>query len=738
MNSLKSYPPFPRLLHLLLFLITLVISIQGFAQDREKKIDSLKQIIETTENDTIRIKAYLDWDNLIYSSDPNLDKEINHTVSHLCEEKLNARDQLTPAEVYFYKKYLGTALNNLAIIYKNRGQLDSALDLNLQSLEIKKEINDKKGIGNSYVNLGGIYHTQGNLIKALDYYFKCQDIREEIGDQKGVSGILINIGAIYHYQDDYTNALKYYEQSLKMKLELGDKTGSAISYSNIGTVYVEQGDSASKKGNTATATKKYHDALEHYERSLEINLINDNKNAIAKDYNNIGTVYFKTGDLDTALVYFSKCAEIRLSYNLKQGLSSAYSNIANIYLEKKQYNKALEYGNKGYELAKETNSIIEINTAASLLYKTYKALQKPSQALQMYEEYVASKDSITSRESSLQTIHLQYKYDYDKKAAADSVANEKSQEIKDIEIAKQEAELEARRNEQIALYGGLFLLIIFAIFIYNRFKVTSRQKEIIEHQKEVVEEKQKEILDSINYAKRIQNAILPPQRIVKEYLQNSFILYKPKDIVAGDFYWLEYKNEKVLFAAADCTGHGVPGAMVSVVCNNGLNRSVREHGITNPGKILDKTREIVIQEFEKSDDEVKDGMDISICSLSLSTLTLEWAGANNPLWIIRNFELTEYKPDKQPIGKLENPQPFKSHSIQLEKGDAIYIFTDGLQDQFGGDKGKKFRASQLKEILIKNQTKSMDEQKQIIDDAFENWKGSLEQVDDVCIIGLRV
>jgi serine phosphatase RsbU (regulator of sigma subunit) len=219
-------------------------------------------------------------------------------------------------------------------------------------------------------------------------------------------------------------------------------------------------------------------------------------------------------------------------------------------------------------------------------------------------------------------------------------------------------------------------------------------------------------------------------------LEESFILYKPKDIVAGDFYWMEHRDNKVLFAAADCTGHGVPGAMVSVVCNNALNRSVREHGLTDPGKILDKTREIVIQEFEKSDEEVKDGMDIALCSLQGNTLA--YAGANNPLWIVRNGEIIETKADKQPIGKFRAATPFTTHTIELEKGDTIYLFSDGYADQFGGEKGKKMKTVNFKKSLLSLQDKSMTEQKELINIAFEDWRGSLEQIDDVCVIGVRI
>jgi len=269
-----------------------------------------------------------------------------------------------------------------------------------------------------------------------------------------------------------------------------------------------------------------------------------------------------------------------------------------------------------------------------------------------------------------------------------------------------------------------------------RTKEVVAQKEEIEDKNHMIEEAFNDIQDSIKYAKRIQHAILPPSKIIKEFLPNSFVLYIPKDIVAGDFYWLEHHNEKVLFAAADCTGHGVPGAMVSVVCNNALNRAVREYGVNTPGEILDKAREIVIEEFEKSEEEVKDGMDIAICSLNGGKL--QYAGAHNPLWIIRNNEILETKASKQPIGKFDNAIPFITHEIDLEKGDTIYIFSDGYADQFGGDRGKKFKSKAFKQLVLDINDKTMEQQKVLIHDAFEEWKGGLEQLDDVCVIGVRV
>jgi serine phosphatase RsbU (regulator of sigma subunit) len=301
----------------------------------------------------------------------------------------------------------------------------------------------------------------------------------------------------------------------------------------------------------------------------------------------------------------------------------------------------------------------------------------------------------------------------------------------------------------IASICALVVLIVIGVIIFwNRSlkrEITARKEaeeqlnisyKEIHFQKDLVDEKNREITDSIKYAKRIQSAILPPNKLVKEHLKDSFVLYKPKDIVAGDFYWLETKGDRVLFAAADCTGHGVPGAMVSVVCNNGLNRSVREYGLTDPAEILNKTREIVIQEFEKSEEEVKDGMDIAICSLENNVL--KYAGANNPLWIVRDGDIMETKANKQPIGKFMKPEPFITHTFNLEAGDTFYIFSDGFIDQFGGEKGKKFKAKNFKDLLLMVQDLSMEDQKTKIDSVFYEWMADFEQLDDVCVIGVRV
>lgn len=272
-------------------------------------------------------------------------------------------------------------------------------------------------------------------------------------------------------------------------------------------------------------------------------------------------------------------------------------------------------------------------------------------------------------------------------------------------------------------------------------KVKERTAEVVK-QKEIIEEKNKHITDSIVYAKRIQQAILPAEEVFSSYLRNSFVLYKPKDIVSGDFYWIERKGSKILFAVVDCTGHGVPGAFMSIIGFNGLNQVVNEYNITNPAEILNNLNKIITNTLSQRQDEAKirDGMDISICCVDLENNKMEFAGANNPIFIVRNNHVIEVTADKHPIGNFigENEFRFTNHVIDLFPNDRIYLSSDGYADQFGGPRGKKLKYTQFRDLLLENHDKPMKEQKLLLDQMFEHWRGELEQIDDVCVIGVGI
>ncbi len=285
-----------------------------------------------------------------------------------------------------------------------------------------------------------------------------------------------------------------------------------------------------------------------------------------------------------------------------------------------------------------------------------------------------------------------------------------------------------------------FTLVPFSLCLYIviTFVKTRRAAEhTIEQQKNLLETKNREITDSINYAERIQKAILPSHRIIQNYFPESFVIYFPKDIVSGDFYWITHKDDKVFFAVGDCTGHGVPGSILSVIAQNTLNRSLLAFGHTSPAGILDKTNELMESILSRGGSVINDGMDIALCAYNKKTSTLEYAGAQNPIYFLSKGELKEIKGNKQPIGKFESKVPFANHEIKVNAGDSVYLFSDGIADQFGGPQGKKFKYKRLKEALVSVNDKPHHEQKNSLISSFTSWKGKMEQVDDVCIFGAR-
>ena len=451
------------------------------------------------------------------------------------------------------------------------------------------------------------------------------------------------------------------------------------------------------------------------------------------------------GNLDSAKVYLGFAKRlIEHSYD-NHGKISLYNLLSRIELQKGNYNKAYEYSLASKKYADVSGNPHFISQSARANALALEKLGRFEEAISEWKIHKIMDDSIRKGKTQMASMGFEF---------------EKEKLILEQKQKEKEEKLKARNQFQffILVAGSLVLtlVILFTWLLVNRLKLTKRQKKIIEStneelnqyneeisaqrdnieiQRVELERRNKLITESIQYAKRIQNAILPPIKVFEANLPESFIFYKPKDIVAGDFYWFEKLDNQLLFAVADCTGHGVPGAMVSVVCNNGLNRSVREHKLEDPGEILNKTREIVVKEFEKSDEEVQDGMDIALCAIKGSVLN--YAGAHNPLWLFRGMEMTEVKADKQPIGKYDSPRPYNTRSIELEKGDTIYLFSDGLVDQFGGPKGKKYLASRFKALLASLQNEPMKNQGIQIEKVFEEWRGSEEQIDDICIMGIR-
>lgn len=638
--------------------------------------------------------------------------------------------------------YQALALNTKASCYYINEDFKNAITYYNKSLKLYEANKDIKGQSTIYNNLGNIYKEYGDFVKAINLYMKSLKIDEKLNNYKGQAIALNNIGILYADLDEFDKSIEYYKKSIRINKKLKNFKGLASPLNNIGNVYESQ--------------KKYDKAKIYYIKSMEIDKSNNNISGVATSLLNVANIEKSQGDItndinERKILYDKaekKCIQIiEMVKNFQDNSlsSNTYLLLGNIFEKKNDLKKAKLYGEKALAITLKTGAIEPSRDVASFLYEIYSKENDLIHALKMHELYVKMADSLRSINNQDEVIRQEYKYFYEKQSAADSVVKAKEKEIVN-------AKFEHEKTQRFALYGGLALLLLFALFILNRYRVTFQQKEIISQkeqetskQKHLLELKNREITDSINYAKRIQAAILPPAKIVKEYLKDSFILYIPRDIVAGDFYWMEQTENGLIFAAADCTGHGVPGAMVSVLCNNALNRSVREYKLIDPAAILNVTREIIIAEFDKAESEVNDGMDVSICTLQDNGnkgKKLLWAGANSPLWIVRNKQLIEFSPNKQPIGKYEFAESFKQHEIELQEGDCIYLSTDGFKDQFGGNKlfgkDKKLKSTLMKSFLCEISELEMDVQQKKLNDFFYEWKGENEQVDDVCVIGVKV
>ncbi len=611
--------------------------------------------------------------------------------------------------------------------YRIKGNLELAKSNVNDALQNAKKLNWGKGLASSYTNLAYINLYESDFEAAMENAVEGLRIAELCNnlEDQGLANLII--GFIYFNLGDTDLTIPYYKKSLSIRLELGNDYDIGYSYSYFGYFYMAQ--------------NQIDSALFYHNKALEHRLNTNDKRSIADSYLLIGSAYLKKNKFELSLENFQNALLKYAEIADKKRLAETYRNFAEVYLKQGNLTDAQNFLLQANQLAKETNSkdnqiqIAEQLATVNYLNENYKDAYD-------YLRFHTTTFKETSGESKYRDIVkniLEYK-------------NEKEKKIKQLEFDQKE---ERQEILLIAIIIVVILIIGFLIFLFNRLKITRKQNEIIAFRKSQIDKayielevKNKEILDSINYAKRIQSAILPSDETIASNFKDICVLYLPKDIVAGDFYWLEQKDNKLLIAAADCTGHGVPGAMVSVVCNNSLNRSVHEYGLTNPASILNKTRELVESEFAKSSEKMMDGMDIAICSIhdynnsneEIESFQMEFSGANNSLWLIRKNaqEIEEYKGDKQPIGKTDFSKPFTYSSISIHKGDVFYLFSDGFVDQFGGTKGKKLKSSSLKSLLLSIRHLSMVEQKQKLLESFESWKGDLEQVDDVCIIGVRL
>lgn len=645
------------------------------------------------------------------------------------------------------KKDISASYNNIGNAYDNIGNKKEAINFHSKALQIRLQIRDTVGMAKSYNNIASAYIDLPDYYKAIAQGFKAKKLLETIGDRSFLlANILNNLGNAYQNLKEYEKAMDYYQQALTIQQELGDRTEIALMLNNIANIYVLQGEESKDE---ALRKSNFHTALEKYSKALDISEAAEDKDMVALVNSNIGNIYWELNDFPKALDYLDVALNTYKKLGNNVGVANAYNNLSRHYQLQRKLDLSNKYALMALSLADSIKDAEQIQNASEYLSGNYYDLKQFEKSLFYYKRYVTEKEKLINVDGAKRLVQEESRLEFEKK----------EQQLK-LEQEKKDAIAEAENNRQRVIIWsagiGLVLFIVFSGFIYNRFRVTNKQKKIIEEQKGLMEEKNsaletanseiaqknKDITDSIQYAKRIQRALLASDTLLRKNLPEYFVLYKPKDIVSGDFYWANFVNGKFLIITADCTGHGVPGAFMSLLNISLLNEITLQRKITSPDLILNSVRDQIISILnpEGTETESKDGMDCLLCSFDIKNKQLEFAAANNPLWILKNGEreIEEYKPDKQPVGFHSVYKPFRLQTTPLEKGDMVYSFTDGFADQFGGPKGKKFKYKQLEELIIANSHLPMNEQRNILERSFTSWQGDLEQIDDVLVIGVRI
>lgn len=741
------------------------------AQKTSSLLDSLQTLVSKGKEDTVKVlnicKLSLEHIRL-----GNFDKA-EKANQQLCE--------LSTRLNYYRGKEACTYLNG-TLLFKQQ-KYTEALPLLKKSLVYYEKIKRYSYMIELYANIAKINYTQGNYSAALDHFLKALKYSEVIKDQVKIAGYAGNIGAIYNMTGDQEKSLEFYEKSLEINSKIKNDQGIAINQVCIANVQL--------------TLKDYRAGLKVAKEALQINERINNPNYLANNYSTLGILHMYLEEYENAEEYMRKSGEIYREMNNYDGISENDYEMSRILTKLKRYEEAEKSALESLKICEERKYGTRMKLLRNQLSIIYYNTGRYQEAADMYKSYIQLKDSLSDINNQKLLLKRQLEFDFEKKEAISKSEFDRLQALKQVELEqrkqalmelentsamdqlklrssnlllkKEQAETEMQEKQlsllvkkkqlqeafsrekvrelkqqkiiRNGLIVGALLLLLLAFFILRSWRVTKKQNGIIESQKLEVE-KQKhlaeqhnlEITDSITYALRIQQAILPSSNYIAAHLPHSYVLYVPKAIVAGDFYWMEHVDGLTMIAVADSTGHGVPGAMVSVVCSNALNRAVYEFNLRTPGEILDKTRELVLETFAKSNEEIKDGMDISLCVYDAKENILSWSGANNPLWYLKDGQFEEIKGDKQPVGKTDNPKPFTSHHIVIDKETQVFLFTDGFADQFGGEKGKKFKYKPFAELLASNTKKKLHQQKEQLHTAFVNWKGDLEQVDDVCIM----
>ena len=663
-------------------------------------LDSIQNLIDNapTEEEAAVQKA-----SLVY----------RYFLAGLTKESEKLRQEMwDQAERLGTDRALGAAYNTQGIMYYYQSKFDSAIPIFEKSIEYRRKAGDFPGVLKTLSNLGGIYYMQREREKSLRCYEEALKLEEQLGYAEGQYVSINNLGALYHEMGIHSKAMLYYRRGMA-KYEKDNSSGNlAMSYDGMFKAHSDLGNMDS--------------AIYFARKCLEAARSVGDVNGQGFALHNIGVIYHRQKKYDQAVAMMRQIIPLTYQVEDRRLRLGAYGQMAASFVEQNQSDSALKYAEFLLPLQEELHNSALDEDLAKVFAELHYRRRNYKLAYDYIKKYDRVRDSVYNVDMNAELAEMQEKYESEKKERENRVLQSENEGHK------------TRQAYLLLILGFALLSIVGGIFAYTKIR---KAHHTITGQKALVEQKQKEIMDSINYAKRIQYALLASQQLLKKYLPEHFVFFKPKDVVSGDFYWASPTEDGFAIVAGDCTGHGVPGAFMSLLNITKLGQVINEHKITRPDLVLNKVRDEIIRSLNPEDrsEDSRDGMDAIICKFRLDKMQLQYAAANNSFYIVRNKKVIACKADKMPVGRgHDDTLPFTFNEVQLEKGDTIYLFTDGFADQFGGPLGKKFKYKQLEHLLVSLSDEPLQKQREQLETEFERWRGALEQVDDVCVIGVRV
>lgn len=644
-----------------------------------------------------------------------------------------ARQARKLSEKLNYQKGIGEALFYMAIAEFNLSKYTIAQNHLTKAAILYKGIDYKKGLADVQKQTGKIYNRLGDYEKALVHHINSLKVNEMIANKRGMSAAYLEIGRVYFHQRNYYKSLEYYREALSIAQEIDAEGLLAEGYKNMAATYQK--------------IPRFVQAISYYKRALKIFEKFEDKNNISDVLLGISNVYLNVDQPNKALVRLLKARRIQQEEGDREGLGYAFLGIGRVYATAKNYNRAIDYFNNSLEVFQHIQAKKSISESYLALSEVYKKQRKYKQAYENYQLYKVYGDSLFNEVQSLQMAEMNTRLNL--RTQEQKVKRlSQEQKVKDVEIKLHKANLRQQRTLLGILMGGSVFILALAVILFNsRRKLRRGNRKLmqknrqIERQKKVVEGQHRKITDGLRYAETIQLAILPGDPRISEFFKEYFVIYKAKDMVSGDFYWMERLNGKIVVAVVDCTGHGVSGAFMSMIGNTLLNEVVRQKQILSPATILEELHQGVVESLRKRESNLDLGMEACICVIDVEDSKrqkLTFAGAKRPLYYIHKEKITEVRGSRKAVGfDFGKTRVFENQELNVEKGGILYLTTDGFIDQ-SGENNQRLGSRRFKDLLVTYSQQSLSEQKINLEKALQKHQKSSLQRDDITILAVRI